>query len=95
MTTATIQCHQNYMNPYVTSMTLTEVPHKRIYPSHIKVGATIAIFTRTGTLIGDGYWTWKTVGAIAHNNMNYRWVFTDGTALGQYKKSTGKLEVMQ
>lgn len=90
--TAKTQCHQNYMNPFATSMTLKEVPHKRIYPSAVKVGDTIAVFTKVSSLSGDGYYTWKTVGAVAHNNINYRWIFTDGTALGQGKKSPAKLE---
>ena len=94
-TTAISQCREKYMNPFITSMTLEEVPHKRVYPSHIKVGDTIAVFTSTSSLVFDGYWTWKKVSLIAHNNLNYRWRFTDGTSLGQYKKSAAKLEVLK
>lgn len=93
--TAKYQCNLNYMNPFVTSMTLQEIPHMRAYPSHIKVGDTIAVFTEVSTQVGDGYYTWKTIRALAHNNLNYWWIFTDETKLGQYKKSAAKSEVMK
>lgn len=83
-----------HMNPYVATLTIKEVPHKRVYPKELKASDSIAIFVNTSTLISEGYFVWKTIGAVAHNNQNFFWIFTDGTVLKQGKRSASKLEVM-
>jgi hypothetical protein len=86
--------HTAYMNPYVTTLTIKEVPHKRVYPKELKPNDSIAIFVNTSTLICEGYFVWKTIGAVAHNKQHFYWIFTDGTVLKQSKRSPSKLEVM-
>jgi hypothetical protein len=86
--------HAAYMNPYVATLTIKEVPHKRVYPKELKASDSIAIFVNTSTLISEGYFVWKTIGAIAHNKQHFYWIFTDGTVLKQGKRSPSKLEVM-
>lgn len=81
-----------HMNPNFTSMTIDEVPHKRLYPKELRSGMTIAVHTRAGY---GHYYEWKTITSYGHSNQNFRWNFSDGTHLRLWKKlGACKFEVL-
>lgn len=84
-----------HMNPYVTSLTLKEIPHCRKYAKELKAGDTIAIFVSTSSIVFEGYFVWKKIRTISENNEVYSFNFTDGTNTKIRKFSANKWEVMK
>ena len=83
-----------YMNPYVTSLTIKEVPFKRCYAKELKIGYKVPVFIHTGGTSWEGYFCWKEIASMESNNRFFTVKFTDGTRQVSPKKTASKFEVM-
>jgi|688.fasta_scaffold401818_1 hypothetical protein len=84
-----------YLNPFVTTLTLDEVPHKRKYTKELRAGDFVAVFVSTSQKVWEGYFSWKEIRTIAATPQAYVLKFTDGTDERHPKFSAGKWEVMK
>ena len=87
--------HAAYMNPYVTSLTIKEVPFKRCYAKELKIGDKVPVFINTGNTSSEGYFCWKEIKSIATTSNAFIVNYTDGTSDKNPKFCAGKWEVMK
>jgi hypothetical protein len=87
--------HAAYMNPYITSLTIKEVPFKRCYAKELKIGYKVPVFIHTGGTSSEGYFCWKEIASMESNNRFFTVKFTDGTCEVSPKKTASKFEVMK